>query len=157
MKEREEVYFDVHGVSDVIDEDAESGFLDRKLEEMENELRKIDSSENTAYDMAHSLNPDYVQDRDFCLRFLRADRFDANLAACRYARHYETKLELFGKEKLTRDIVQDDLGSEALKNLYSGMNQILPRRDNAGRLVWIWVAAPQNQIYSREALVCIRE
>mmetsp|Transcript_12151 Transcript_12151/g.19181 ORF Transcript_12151/g.19181 Transcript_12151/m.19181 type:complete len:606 (-) Transcript_12151:24-1841(-) len=153
MKEREDVYYDIHGVQDAIDEDAEEGFADRKLKEMETEILKRSSSERNAYNLARSNSPSFVDDRDFRLRFLRADRFDPKLAALRYVRHYQTKLELFGKEKLGRHIVQDDLGSEALDNLYSGMNQILPRRDNAGRLVWIWIAAPHEQSYSREALL----
>jgi hypothetical protein len=153
MKEREEVYYDIHGVQDVIDEDTEEGFVDRKLKEMEAEIMKRTSTERNAYDMARTASPSYVANRDFRLRFLRADRFEPKNAALRYVRHYQTKLELFGKEKLGREIVQDDLDPESLDNLYSGMNQVLPRRDNAGRLVWIWIAASHEQSYTKKALV----
>jgi hypothetical protein len=156
MQERENVYYDIHGVQDAIDEESEEGFVERKLSEMHDEIQIIDSVERRAYETARSTNPNYVDDRNFRLRFLRADRFDPKLAADRYARHYQTKLELFGEDKLGRDILQDDLGDESLGNLYSGMNQTLPRRDNAGRLVWIWIAAAQEQTYSEEAIVCIQ-
>jgi hypothetical protein len=154
MKEREEVYFDIHGVADVIDETAEADFLDRKLVEMAQALKDADSIVKRAYNMAHSANPSYVDDRDFRLRFLRAERFDAKLAAVRYVRHYETKLELFGPGKIARDIVQEDLGSEALDALYCGAAQILPRRDNAGRLVLFWIPGAKHASYSIDALVC---
>jgi hypothetical protein len=95
MQEREEVCFDIHSVNSPIDEDAESGFRERKLEEMEGKLLRIQSGDRKAYDMAHSTNSSYVEDCDFRLRFLRAERFDARLAAVRYARHYQVKLQFF--------------------------------------------------------------
>jgi hypothetical protein len=155
MKEREEVYYDIHGVQDVIDEDAEEGFVDRKLKDMADELLKIHPSDREAYDMAISSHPSYVEHRGFRLRFLRADRFDPKLAAVRYANHYATKLELFGPEKLGRDIVQDDLGREALDALYCGVSQTLPRRDATGRVVWLWIPGSKQQSFSKEALVSI--
>jgi hypothetical protein len=60
------------------------------------------------------------------------------------ARHFETKLELFGRGKLARDIQQDDLDKETIDALYSGYTQTLPLRDRAGRLVLIWFPHPVN-------------
>jgi hypothetical protein len=153
MNEREKVYFDIHGVNSPIDEDAERGFRERKLKEMTDELSIIQSDDRKAYDMAHSANSSYVGDFNFRLRFLRAERFDAKLAAVRYARHYQLKLELFGPDKLGRNITQEDLESEDLEALYCGLSQILPRRDTAGRLVWIWIGSSKQQSFSNKALV----
>jgi hypothetical protein len=44
--------------------------------------------------------------------------------------HFEVKLEVFGKDKLVRDILISDLDPVALK---SGYIQLLARRDRAGR------------------------
>ena len=153
MKDREAVYYDIHGVTSAIDEDAEEGFLERKINEMSIELDKIDNTEKVAYNMARSVNESYVDAKDFRLRFLRADRFDTKLAASRYVRFFEAKLKLFGRERIAQDIVQDDLGEEALDALYSGIAQLLPRRDNAGRLVVVWKLGSNQQQYSVQALV----
>ena len=84
------------------------------------------------------MDRDYVQDRDFRLKFLRADLFNATEAALRLARHFQAKLELFGRSKLVKDIVQDDLDEEDMAALYAGFTQLLPVRDRAGRAVSLW-------------------
>ena len=155
MEERENVYHDIHAVTGVVDEKSEPGFLNRKLNELEMEIQRIDFRNRQAYELALCLAPAYVRDSAFRLRFLRADRFNAKLAAERYTRHYQLKLELFGPQKLGRHIVQDDLDKEALDKLYSGMNQSLPKRDTAGRLVWILIPRPQERPPCRETVVCI--
>ena len=70
--------------------------------------------------MARNTNQGYVDNSDFRLRFLRAERFDEKLAAIRYVRHYQMKLELFGVNKLGQNIIQDDLDDESLEALYCG-------------------------------------
>ena len=159
MTEREKVYFDIHGVNDVVDETAEEGFVDRKLDDMAHALAKLKTPEKAAFDLARSTNSAYVDDPNFRLRFLRAERFDPKRAAIRYAKHYDLKLQLFGVEKLGRPIVQDDLGEEALEALYSGKAQVLRQRDSAGRAICLWIASQHafsanQKPYSKETLVC---
>ena len=156
VKDREAVYYDIHGVAPVIDETSEHDFLDRKLKAMDTELQ-INSIgiDRKAFDMANSSNPQYVGDRNFRLRFLRSERFDEKLAAVRYLKHFQLKLDLFGPDFLGRDIVQDDLDQETLEALYCGTGQILKRRDSAGRLIWFWLAGEKNTLFSDRAMVCL--
>jgi hypothetical protein len=151
MEDREKVYYDVHGVSEEVKETPEMVTL--SLLQFELELQKLHLQQKGAYEAAKSMNPAYVQNPEFRLRFLRADLFDAPKAALRMARHFETKLELFGIDKLALDIQQDDLDKETIDALYSGYTQTMPLRDRAGRLVNIWFPHPVN--YSIIAKVSI--
>ena len=134
MRDREQVYYDLHGVTDEIKETPE--LIEESLNQLEVALDNI--KEKIAYHTAKSRNNDYVMNRNFRLKFLRAERFDSKAAALRLVKHFEVKLELFGKEMLCKDIVQDDLDEATLKELYIGYHQILPSRDRAGRLVFVY-------------------
>ena len=50
-------------------------------------------------------------------------------------RYFEEKLSLFGRAKLTKDIVLDDLSEDDLKTLKSGYLQVLPGCDRSGRKI----------------------
>jgi hypothetical protein len=88
-----------------------------------------------AYKIACKQDKDYVDNPDFKIGFLRAESYDAEKAAHRLLRHFGEKLELFGREKLTRDIYWEDLGDDGRSYLELGGLQLLPRRDRDGRLV----------------------
>ena len=53
--------------------------------------------------------------------------------------HFAIKAELFGKEKVARDISQDDLDKKDLECLLCGYQQVLPVRDRAGRGVFLFL------------------
>jgi hypothetical protein len=147
-EDREKVYFDLHGVSEQVEETPE--LIRKSLSELDKELEQLSNKE--AYDAAVSLNAEYVTNEKFRLQWLRADSFDAKAAALRLARHFQAKLELFGRDKLGRDIVQDDLGESDMQALYCGRSQTLPFRDRAGRA--IAVLFPQIKLHiSNEAKV----
>jgi hypothetical protein len=131
MKEREEVYHDIHGVAEIIEETPE--FVEIKLKELELELAKIPIKK--AYNQAKEKSPEFVTSIRNCLMFLRADRFDATEAAARMVRYYEEKLHLFGPERLARDLRMKDLKEEERSSLESGYVQLLPGRDRAGRAI----------------------
>ena len=86
MEDREKAYYDVHGVSEEVKETAEMGTL--SLLQLELELQKLRLQQKDAYEAAKSMNPTYVENPDFRIRFLRADLFDAPKAALRLARHF---------------------------------------------------------------------
>jgi hypothetical protein len=135
LKEREEVMFDVHGVSEVIEEVPD--VVARKFEELESIIAKKRSSKKAAaYNLALSMSPDYVHNRKFLLRFLRTDRFHAKKAACRVINHFHKKLELFGASKLCKDITLEDFDPGSMAVLESGHCTLLPARDRADRLVF---------------------
>jgi hypothetical protein len=136
LGERDKALHDVHGVSDDIEESHK--FILERQNLLDDELSKL-RDKRSAYDLAHKMNPNYVENPEFRLRFLRADSFDAKQAAIRIAAHFESKLELFGESKLPRDIVQDDLEKEDLEILTCGVHQLLPIRDQAGRTILLWI------------------
>jgi hypothetical protein len=137
VQEREQSIYDVHGVSEVIHE--EPSFVRAKLEEMEMELSKITRGKE-AYMQAEAQNKDYVICHKFRLKFLRAEMFNATLAAGRVVRFFEEKIKMFGPDKLTKEIKLWDLDKEDQKFLERGIGQILPQRDRAGRRIMTWMA-----------------
>ena len=131
MEEREKVLYDIHGIESEIQETPQ--MLSDGLSLLEEEIGKI--REKPAYEEAKRMNPEYVKDERFRLKFLRCDRFDPEKAAVRIVRHFEVKLELFGRELLAKDIVQDDLDKDVMDFLHSSAIQHLPERDHAGRII----------------------
>ena len=135
-QEREQVYFDLHGVAEVLEEDA--AFVECKLTEFDEAIHRI-SGPHTAFQRAALMSPEYVENVDFRLKFLRGDRFDVEVAAKRFIAYFEHKLELFGPDKLTREMRLADLGEDGLANLKTGFLQPLPTRDSSGRMTLVWM------------------
>eukprot|EP00934_Nitzschia_sp_Nitz4_P005065 Nitzschia sp. Nitz4//scaffold83_size84149//69655//71286//NITZ4_005186-RA/size84149-processed-gene-0.79-mRNA-1//1//CDS//3329558983//5055//frame0 len=135
-QDREQVYFDVHGVSTMADETPE--FVQEKLALMDKALDSLDA-QGEAYRKALALDAAYVRDQAFRLKFLRADRFDPQAGAARVARHFALKLELFGEEMLGKDITQENIDVNALNK---GYFQTLTERDRSGRVVFFNAGHP---------------
>eukprot|EP00985_Skeletonema_marinoi_P017738 scaffold9803_cov72-Skeletonema_marinoi.AAC.1 len=83
----------------------------KALKDLDDEIEKLPSDQKGALVKAMQMSKDYVSS-NFRLKFLRAEKFDAHLAAERMALHFEEKLELFGEEKLVREIIQSDLDED---------------------------------------------
>ena len=130
--DREHAYEDIHAIP--VKQDEDPVIIEQSLGQLDYEIEIRE--DNQAYHLAKSSNPAYVLNRNFRLLFLRSDRFDATKAAFRMVRHFQIKMELFGKEKLGRDIVQDDLDEDDLKVLYNGNIQLLPTKDRGGRAIF---------------------
>eukprot|EP00980_Cylindrotheca_fusiformis_P029841 scaffold23925_cov157-Cylindrotheca_fusiformis.AAC.4 len=137
----EEAYDDVHGVAKAVEETP--ALVEKSLQGLEHELRLRKDSE--AYLLAKEMDSSYVENREFRLMFLRADRFAVKAAALRIVRHFQVKLELFGKEKLALDITQDDLDEETMESLYAPIPRILRTRDRSGRVVSLWKVDRRTQ------------
>ena len=138
MKEREDVFHDIHGVADIVEETPE--LLEKSLLCIQQELDKIISQPKkkqacAAYLLAKEKNPQYVLNPKFLVTFLRSESFDAPKAARRLLKFLQEKLALFGPEKVGRNILLTDLDSRDLKSLESGFMQLLPARDRAGRAI----------------------
>lgn len=156
LEDREQVYDDIHGVSDQVEETPT--FIQDKLQQLDHELKQMvqtdqrmtatnggatgiisEDAPTYAYSLAVQTDAAYVEGRGFCLSFLRADQFDVGKAAHRMVSHFTKKLEYFGRDTLARDIRQDDLEPMDLQNLHCGSHQVLPSRDRTGRAVTIWI------------------
>jgi hypothetical protein len=131
LEEREEALHDIHGVGRVVEETPE--LVATSLEKLANEVQLI--QDKSAYETAVSQSPDFVSNREFQMKFLRAERFDVRKAAQRMVYHFVKKLELFGGDALSRDIGLSDLQEDGVDGLRSGFMRILPFRDQAGRLI----------------------
>ena len=151
MKDRERAMHDLHGVSDIVVEDK--AFVDSCLLRLDSEISRI--GEKDAYLLAESANSSYVGDRSLRLKFLRADSFDPKLAAERYVKWFENKLELFGSEMLTRDIKMSDLSESEVRSLETGYIQILSERDRAGRAIICAVRSGMTENLPLESRVSI--
>ena len=151
-KEREKVFCDLHGVSDATEETPE--MINKAYIDLDNEIRLLmEKNRETAYETAKTMDQNFVENRKFQLAFLRADRFDSKLAALRLVRHFEAKLELFGKSNLVKEVVQDDLEKDDMEVLYDGASQILPVRDRVGRIVFLWFSSAKHNSASDKAKV----
>jgi hypothetical protein len=148
LAEREKAYNDLHGVADVVEEGP--AFVDKCLADLESEICKLEDNES-AYEMAKKVNPEYICGRGFRLKFLRAESFVPKDAATRLVGFLEEKLKLFGPKSLARELLLSDLNQEDMVLLRSGFSSIVPLRDSAGRAVTLFVP-----VFRREATLKIR-
>ena len=122
---REKAGKDVYGVS---------GHVNIPLERLDDLQAEIDKLEDKhAYEMALEMSPEFVTCTKFRMSFLRCTEGSAKMAAKRIARHFQTKLDLFGREKLVKTIELDDFDEYDWEALRSGGFQVLSQKDNAGR------------------------
>ncbi|CAJ1965027.1 unnamed protein product [Cylindrotheca closterium] len=146
VADREKAYMDVHGIPDLVEESPE--LIQKSLSELEHEIDML--PDKKAYSIAERLDPEYVRDRDFCLAFLRCEKFDCQKAALRIIRHFQTKLDLFGEDKLAMDITQDDLDMDDMDAVYSGAGRFLNAYDSGGRIINFLVGVPK--VYKTDAV-----
>ncbi|MHA7865834.1 hypothetical protein, partial [Flagellimonas marinaquae] len=149
LKERQSILEELHGVPDIVEETPQ--FCKSTLDALRLELTRTRSKRG--YDRALFLSPRYVESTDFLMMFLRADSFNAMAAARRLVAHFDSKLDLFGLEKLVKDITQEDLSEDDLEALYSGSSQVLPEmKDRAGR-PFLFDCVPRHHYREPENLI----
>jgi hypothetical protein len=147
IKEREELLYDIHGVLELPKEEPK--FIANCLEELDKEIYAYSHSDKNAYELAQIQNDGYVSNHKFRLKFLRAETFNPSLAAQRLIKFFASKLQLFGPDYLTKDIRLEDLSEDDKKCMESGILQLLPLRDRAGRAIICWVSAVPGSDISR--------
>ena len=136
VQERTELLEDIHGVHTFQEEDP--AYIDRCIDEIQKHINRMSNSSRSAYNKANFLAPTKVsKSRKFNLMFLRAACYDTKIAAKRMCKHFEYKLNLFGPEKLTKDITYEDLSEDDIEALHSGYSLRLPGKDSTGRMVWV--------------------
>ena len=134
FEERNQVYEEVHGVAQPPDESP--SFLEEQIEALKHAISKLSRTKRRALDRAFFLKPRLANDGKFQMMFLRADCYDPIKAATRMAKYFTYKLELFGEEKLVKDITLEDLSEDDMDCVRRGSYQLLSRRDQSGRFVW---------------------
>jgi hypothetical protein len=129
--ERAKIYEDVHGVADQVTETPQ--FVQQKLFEFDLAIASIRDISRPAFDQAVAMNPSFVQGER--IKFLRSENYDAVKASERMVNFFQAKLELWGEDKLGRQITYADFSGDDKAMLESGVIQILPSRDRSGRAV----------------------
>ena len=140
--------------------------LDKEIEHLIRKAReKQDSNNSNNNNIAHTTSefdalqtvirehPEYVHDIKFRVKFLRAEKFDATRAACRMAAYFDEKQNLFGRDKLTKDIELSDLDEHDMESLRLGYLQVLSKPDHANRKVLFYYKALSNCYKERENIV----
>ncbi len=106
--------------------------------------QKIPPEERQAYTVGmdrSEASRRFITRPNFLLQFLRAERYDPELAAFRYCRWLQLLLEYFDAALLERDLYLSDLTREEHKFLRDGFIQLLPHRDRCGRRVPVIVGS----------------
>ncbi|CAJ1969510.1 unnamed protein product [Cylindrotheca closterium] len=130
FEERQEQQEIVHGVDEMTAD--ESTFIESTLKDLDNILLR--TKHGTLYETAESLNPEYVGARAFRIMFLRGNRYDAKASAKQMLTFFEWKEQLFGREKLVKDITMDDLDEDDRACMRAGYVQI-PGKDRSNRTI----------------------
>eukprot|EP00980_Cylindrotheca_fusiformis_P026062 scaffold15301_cov142-Cylindrotheca_fusiformis.AAC.11 len=131
LKDREAALEEVHGI--VKNDPEDMYLLQLNLQVMEDHVNSI--KRGTVYEKAEAVDPCFVSSREIRLLFLRGNRYDPKAAAEQLIKHFDLKLSLFGREKLTRNISLCDLDDNDRMCLESGFCQILSQKDVAGRTI----------------------
>ena len=129
--ERMRVFADLGGAQQINPEDPD--FIIQCLMELNASLNRVEDKE--AFRQAQKMCPHYTNNPGFRIMFLRADDFNVENAASRIAAYFEEKKELFGEDKLARDITMADLNESDLECLEAGGLQLLRNQDHFGRVV----------------------
>lgn len=144
VKEREQVYNEIHGVDDTLVKETPE-LIERSIAEMQQTLQSIPPKSRTrAIQYIHEHDPTfsrilYQDDSFLSIKFLRINRFQ-NVATAteRLIRYLDWKLELFGIDKLFQNVIRySDLDDYDIRALRRGTAQILPSRDRAGRAILV--------------------
>ena len=97
LTDREKLFEEVNGIPDLIDENSDPEFVNKRLDELDQQLGKV-TLDKSAYHLAMALRPELRHDRKFRLMFLRSECFDTRKAARRMVNYYTSKRLLFGEE-----------------------------------------------------------
>ena len=151
-QDRNETTEEIHGVH-CLAPDETPEMLESSLSKMNIAIERMPQAQKIAFCKGQEMFPrtTYANDRDFRLRFLRSELFDAEKAAIRLVKYMDFILEIFGQdhfELLERPIQLKDLEADEETNnvLQSGFMQLLNYRDRSGRR--IAVAFMTNKLLS---------
>jgi hypothetical protein len=143
VQERSKSYEELHGVDEGIQETP--ALIEHSLRQLDDELSKIQTKH--AYDLAKQQNKAFVTDSTFRIMFLRASGFHPGNAATRMVGYFEGILDYFGENYLTKRIRFSDLDHNDQACAQAGHTQILPSRDQSGRVILVDTNSFQDQSY----------
>lgn len=135
VEQRSIVFDDVHGVRNLRPEETNPIKMMESLDGMNSAIHRIEVK--PAFDEAYRLDSQYVlRDKQFRMKFLRAEEYDFHQAAQRFVNYLDFTYELFGPLALMRPLFLDDLSKEEQNVVKDGSQQLLPIRDRMGRRIF---------------------
>ncbi|CAJ1960440.1 unnamed protein product [Cylindrotheca closterium] len=128
----------LHGVEEGIIEDE--ALISSALEELDSHLLRRSNTDRSAYEKAERMDPHYVGATALRLMFLRCNRYDAKASAGQMLKFFEMKQQLFGDEKLVKEITMEDLDADDLACLNCGFLRMIGK-DQSSRHVFLGIPA----------------
>lgn len=132
FQERNKALEDMHCVGEGLQEDPQ--VVELQLQAFQNEVEVLRPN-TPVYQYAEEIDADYVNDRGFRLRFLRAKDYGVKQAVEQMMRFLAYKEKYFGKEKLCKEIDLSDLTEEDRDFMQTGAFHVPKRRDRSGRAI----------------------
>lgn len=130
FQERNKALEDVHCVGQELNEDP--GLVALQLQAFQKEVDVL-RPKTRVYQSAEKINAEYVTNRSFRLRFLRANRYDVKKAVNQMMKFLHCKEVYFGKERLCKEIDLSDLTEEDREYMRKGAFHVPKQRDRSGR------------------------
>jgi hypothetical protein len=124
LVDRTNVQEEIHGVYSMTPNETPR-MIEESLRDFSHHLTHLPPEKAVAYRQALSLNSQYVPDRDFRLKFIRADLYNIPRAVERFMAYLDMSFEHFGKDVLLRPILQNDLTKGECEVMRKGGLQIL--------------------------------
>jgi hypothetical protein len=131
LRERERHVRDLYGKDLPIEETEEQ--LVASTVQLRHAMQRLPVSHKQRYLVALERCPEYANDPDFLLMFLRCEEFDVQKAAERMGCYWDKKVELFGEDRAFRPLTLADFDDEDSEALRLGGTRYLPIKDAAGR------------------------
>lgn len=155
--QQSQVWSDLTGshAASTLQQEESPEMIQQAFRSLMEQMEKISDSQKAAWNLAMNAYPQYTLDPGFLIGFLRAERFDAALAAQRLVLHFQVKQELFGNERLGREILLEDIRQEEddWDCMQRGFLQILCKRDFSGRQVVFFYKAITGCYRKRENIL----
>ena len=153
VKEREQIYEEIHGVDREFTE-TEDFLIERRCAFQHQVVTKIADGSSPFVRKAFGRDSAFIMDPKLQNMFLRAEYFSAENAVSRLEQFLQGKVTNFGDQSLTKPIYLSDLDSDAVAIIHSGFFQLLPSRDSAGRLVA--VILDQSDLFIKDIRTFVR-
>ncbi|CAJ1967434.1 unnamed protein product [Cylindrotheca closterium] len=131
LEEREKALFDLHGIYSSNSQNEDEARQQQWMDTMKEQLNK--KKHGTAYELAEKLDFAYVSNPILMDMFLKACDCEPFEASEKMIYFFELKRQIFGVQKLVKDITLDDLDEKDKEYLIDGSIQILPFGDMSGR------------------------
>ena len=131
LSDQSEALNDLFGRGTAAVKDEDPAVIKEALQALSQEISCI--KDKSAVCQALQQCPGYAQNDKFCLKFLRAERFDTSRAAQLVVKYWEEKQKLFGPQKAFRRLTIHDLEPKDVETLREGGIRMLPGRDASGR------------------------